>query len=72
MSQIKYIDGHSLSYLAVTIANALSEQFDLDDLNILSNIFNAIGDSIGIIASQQQALQSALESANQQGGNNTR
>lgn len=56
MSQLKYLCGNQLAYLATTAAVALSKDFDTDDLVILSSFFNAIGDSLGIISAQQAAI----------------
>ncbi|MBE6905642.1 hypothetical protein [Marasmitruncus massiliensis] len=55
MSQLKCLSGEKIAYLAATAAVAISEGLDTDDLNILCNFFNAVGDSLGIIASQQAA-----------------
>jgi len=55
MSSFKCIPGEQLAYIASTTAIALSEQFDNDDINILSSFFSAIGDNLGIIAAQRQA-----------------
>ena len=63
MSRIKYIPGEKLAYIATTTAIAISNEFDLEDLNILSNIFNAIGDNIGIIAAQKEAIKTLSESS---------
>jgi pyrroline-5-carboxylate reductase len=56
--QLKCIPGEQLAYIASTTAIAISKQFDNDDLNILSSFFNAIGDSIGIIAARNAACES--------------
>lgn len=58
MSQLKCLSGDKLAYLATTAAIALSQEFDADDINILSSFFNAVGDSLGIIAAQQAACES--------------
>lgn len=55
MSQIKNIPGEKLTYLAATTAIAISKEFDNDDINILASFFSAIGDNLGIIASQREA-----------------
>ncbi len=55
MSQLKYLSGEKIAYLAATAAVAISEELDINDLNILSNFFNAVGDSLGVIAAQQAA-----------------
>ncbi len=59
MSGFKCIPGEQLTLAATTIAIAISKEIeDNDDLNILSGIFSAIGDNLGIIASQRQACPS--------------
>lgn len=55
MSQLKCLSGDKLAYLAATAAVSLSQEFDLEDVNILSSFFNAVGDSLGIIAAQKEA-----------------
>jgi hypothetical protein len=56
VSSLKYISGAKLSYLAASFAIALSNEFDLSDVNILSGFFSTIGDVLGIIAAQQAAV----------------
>jgi cytoskeletal protein RodZ len=56
MSQLKNISGAKLTYLAATAAIAISNEFDNEDINILSSLISAIGDNLGIIAAQQEAL----------------
>lgn len=63
MSRIKFIPGEKLAYIASTTAIAISHEFDLEDLNILSSFFSAIGDSIGIIASQKEAIKTLAENS---------
>ncbi len=58
MSRLKCIPGEKLALLATTFAVALAEEFDLDDINILSGFFSAIGDNLAIIAAQRSACQS--------------
>ncbi|SDN00796.1 hypothetical protein [Acetanaerobacterium elongatum] len=55
MSGIKCIAGEQLAYTATTISVALAKVFDLEDINILSSPFCAIGDGLGIIAAQRAA-----------------
>ena len=55
MSGIKDVSGGELVYAAATFAAALAQQFDLDEINILSNFFSAVGDGLGIIAAQRAA-----------------
>jgi hypothetical protein len=57
LSKLKCVPGAQLAYTATTIALAISKEFDNEDINILSSFFNAIGDSLGIIASQQAAIE---------------
>ncbi len=61
MSQFKCISGERLAFIASTIAIALSKEFDLDDINILSGFFSAIGDNLAIIAAQRSACTSASD-----------
>jgi hypothetical protein len=56
MPQLKNISGDKLTYIAATIAVALSKEFDNEDTNILSNIFSSIGDNLALIASQREAV----------------
>lgn len=56
MSQIKNIPGEKLAFLAMTTAITISKEFDNEDINILSSFFSSIGDTLGILASQRQAL----------------
>jgi hypothetical protein len=56
MSLLKNISGAKLTYLAATAAIAISNEFDNEDINILSSLISAIGDNLGIIAAQQEAL----------------
>lgn len=55
MSRLNTLSGEKIAYLAATAAVAISEELDINDLNILSNFFNAVGDSLGVIAAQQAA-----------------
>lgn len=57
MSQLKYLSGEKLAYLAATAAIAMSEGLDTNDINILCNFFTAIGCSLGVIAAQQAACE---------------
>jgi hypothetical protein len=60
LSQLKNISGAKLTYLAATTAIAISQEFDTDDANILSGFFNSIGDNLGLIAAQQEALKNSI------------
>ncbi|WP_101698569.1 hypothetical protein [Clostridium minihomine] len=55
MPHLKDIPGETLAYLATTTAIAISQDFDLDDLAILSSFFGAIGSNLSIIAAQRGA-----------------
>ncbi len=52
VSRLCRLSPEELVVTASTVAIALSRQFSLDDLNILGNLFAAIGDSISIIAAR--------------------
>lgn len=71
MSKIKFISGYQLAYIATTSAIAISREFDLEDINILSSIFCAIGDTLAIIASQQVAIQSVQNEKEPSGSEET-
>jgi hypothetical protein len=45
--------GNELVVLASTLSIFISEIADPDQLDVLSNIFNAIGDNLAVIASTQ-------------------
>jgi hypothetical protein len=53
MSKLCSTDPDQLPFAAAAIAVAFAKQFDAYDLNILSNLFNAIGDSLGLIAARR-------------------
>jgi len=55
MSQLKIFTGAELAYLSTSIAIAISNGLDNEDVNILSSFFNSIGDSLGIIAATNEA-----------------
>jgi len=57
---MKNISGAKLTYIAATAAIAISKEFDNADTNILSSFFSSIGDNLGIIAAQQDALSNAI------------
>lgn len=59
VSGIKDIPGGELVYAAATFAVAIAQEFDLDDINILSGFFSAVGDGLAVIAAQQSASQTA-------------
>lgn len=47
--------GNELVVLASSLAVALSERSTKEEINILANFFNALGDNLAIIASRQEA-----------------
>mgnify|MGYP000934988263 FL=1 len=47
--------GNNLVVLASSLAIAMSKYLSLNELNILGNFFNALGDNLSMIASQQEA-----------------
>ena len=55
------LSGEELTILGVLIANALAEQYDADDLNILSSLMSLIGDSLGVIAAHRAACTPSTE-----------
>ncbi len=59
MAGIKNIPGGELVYAAATFAVAIAQEFDLDDINILSGFFSAVGDGLAVIAAQRSAAESA-------------
>lgn len=59
MAGIKNIPGGELVYAAATFAVAVAQEYDLDDINILSGFFSAVGDGLAVIAAQRSALQDA-------------
>lgn len=59
MSGIKSIPGGELVYAAASFAVAIAQGLDVDDVNVLSNFFSAVGDGLGIIAAQKSAALSA-------------
>ena len=61
MPQLKFIPGEQLPYLASTAAVAISKEFDLDNLLILSEFFNALGYSLGLIVTQREIIERLAE-----------
>lgn len=61
MSKLRFTPGTNITYISTTIGNLLFKEFDLDDVNILSNIFMSIGDTLAILASQEEAFRDAEE-----------
>lgn len=47
--------GDDIVLLASATAIAISKEVSLDEMNILSSFFNAVGDNLGILAAQQEA-----------------
>jgi hypothetical protein len=65
MSQIKYVSGDELTYLAASIAVAISKGLDNSDINVLAKFLKAIGENLDIIgASNTATLESVANSAN--------
>jgi hypothetical protein len=61
MPQLKDIPGEELTYLAATIAVALSKEFTIENLNILSNLLSAIASALAVIISQKAAQKNEIE-----------
>lgn len=61
MSGIKSIPGGELVYAAASFAVAIAQGLDVDDVNILSGFFSAVGDGLAIIAAQKEASSSASD-----------
>lgn len=59
MSGVKSIPGGELVYAAATFAVAIAQAYDVDDINILSGFFSAVGDGLAVIAAQKSAVFSA-------------
>jgi|GEM_PF-826511 len=55
--------GDDLVLLASTTAIAMSKGMSLNDINIFSSFFSALGDNLGIIAAQQAACKESIESS---------
>lgn len=49
--------GDELVLLAAAAAISISKKLSLDELNILSSFFNALGDNLGILAAKQESCQ---------------
>ena len=47
--------GSEFVVLASSLAIALSEKLNADEMNLLSNFFNALGDNLAILAAQRAA-----------------
>jgi hypothetical protein len=61
MPQLKDIPGEELTYVAATIAIALSKEFTIENLNILSNLLSATASSLAVIISQKAAQKNEIE-----------
>lgn len=59
MSGIKSIPGGELVYAAASFAVAIAQGLDVDDVNVLSSFFNAVGDGLAVIAAQESAALAA-------------
>lgn len=53
--------GSELVLLAASMAISISAELSADETNILSSLFNAIGDNLGIIAAKKQQCEEAKE-----------
>lgn len=47
--------GDDIVLLAAALAISISKGMAIEDINILSNFFSALGDNLGIIAAKQEA-----------------
>lgn len=45
--------GHELVVISSGLAIAISERFNTDQINLLANFFNALGENLALIAAQQ-------------------
>jgi hypothetical protein len=54
-SQLKNLSGDELAFIAATISVTLSKGMNNNDVNILSSLFSAIDDNLGIIAARNEA-----------------
>lgn len=59
MSGIKSIPGGELVYAAASFAVAIAQGLDVDDVNVLSSFFSAVGDGLAVIAAQESAALAA-------------
>lgn len=52
---LQKVPGEKLVGAAAVIAVSLSERLELEEINILANLFNAVGDNLAVIAAQREA-----------------
>lgn len=58
---INCASGQQLAFLATTIASALTCNMEVDDIDVLGNLFQTIGQSMSLIASQKSRCESTIE-----------
>lgn len=63
MSIYDGLSGDQLTYISAIIATSISKGLSNSDINILSSIFNAVGDNLGIIAARNEAIATQAEAA---------
>jgi hypothetical protein len=61
MPHLFYIPGEKLTYVASSIATALSEQFVLEDLFVLSALLASVSTELDLIATQRDSLNNYTE-----------
>lgn len=52
---LQKVPGEKLVGAAAVIAVSLSERLGLEELNVLANLLNAVGDNLAVIAAQREA-----------------
>lgn len=55
MSIFEGVSSDQLVYISATMASLLSKGLNNSDINILSSVFSAIGDNLGLIAARNEA-----------------
>jgi len=65
MSRLCNVDPEQLVLSATAVAIALSRVFSGDDLNILSALFNSVGDLLSVFAAREVCESSAEQLENQ-------
>jgi hypothetical protein len=68
MAGLTRFSGNELTVFSAAVAAAIAEGMDNSDVNILSGIFSAIGDNLGIIASRNEAAKNDCETAGSKDG----
>lgn len=56
---LQKVPGEKLVGAAAAIAVSLSERLGLDEINVLANLLNAVGDNLAVIAAQREAAKTA-------------